>query len=437
MSSYLLCSTPVHGHVTPLLAVARHLADGGHRVRFLTGARYRASVESTGALFLPLPAEADYDDSDMNASFPERAGLSGPAGIRFDLATIFLRPAPAQLAAIDAALAAEPVDAILLESLFLGSLPLLDRPLGQRPPVVNLGIVPLALDSVDTAPFGLGIAPRPGFAGRVRNRLLSFVAQKIVFAPVQKAAEQMMRATTGHELETFFMSTPAQADAIVQFTVPSFEYPRSDLPDTVHFVGPLARTAPSTTPLPEWWGEVDGSRPVVHVTQGTVANRDWNELVAPAMAGLAHDDVLVVVSTGGREVGSLPHPLPANVRAASYLPYDKLLPLTSVLVTNGGYGGVHYAMEHGVPLVVAGTTEDKIEVTARVAWSGVGVNLKTSTPSAEAVGSAVREVLGRPGYREASARIGRDIVASPGLAGLDAVLESLSGSAARRPGAAR
>ncbi|WP_368497428.1 glycosyltransferase [Herbiconiux sp. A18JL235] len=426
MSSYLLCSTPVHGHVTPLLAVARHLVGRGHRVRLLTGARYRASVESTGTVFLQLPAEADYDDSDMNASFPERAGLSGPAGIRFDLATIFLRPAPAQLAAIDEALAAEPVDAILLESLFLGSLPLLDRPLGARPPVVNLGIVPLALDSVDTAPFGLGIPPRAGLAGRVRNRLLAFVSQKIVFAPVQKAAKRMMRATTGHELETFFMSTPAQADAIVQFTVPSFEYPRSDLPEKVHFVGPLARTAPSTTSLPEWWGELDGSRPVVHVTQGTVANRDWNELVAPAIAGLAHDDVLVVVSTGGRAVETLPHPLPANVRAASYLPYDKLLPLTSVLVTNGGYGGVHYAMEHGVPLVVAGTTEDKIEVTARVAWSGVGVNLRTSTPSAEAVASAVREVLARPGYREASARIGRDIAASPGLAGLDAVLESLS-----------
>jgi len=46
MSSLLLCSTPVHGHVTPLLAVARHLVAGGHRVRFLTGARYRDAVEA-------------------------------------------------------------------------------------------------------------------------------------------------------------------------------------------------------------------------------------------------------------------------------------------------------------------------------------------------------------------------------------------------------
>ena len=32
-----------------------------------------------------------------------------------------------------------------------------------------------------------------------------------------------------------------RADAVVQFTVPSFEYPRSDAPASLHFVGPLSR----------------------------------------------------------------------------------------------------------------------------------------------------------------------------------------------------
>ena len=101
MTSILLCSTPVHGHVTPLLAVARFLVERGHRVRFLTGERYRDAVATTGATYLPLPAEADYDDTDMDAAFPGRVGLKGPAGIRYDVATIFLRPAPAQLRAIE------------------------------------------------------------------------------------------------------------------------------------------------------------------------------------------------------------------------------------------------------------------------------------------------------------------------------------------------
>jgi UDP:flavonoid glycosyltransferase YjiC (YdhE family) len=70
-----------------------------------------------------------------------------------------------------------------------------------------------------------------------------------------------------------------------------------------------------------------------------------------------------------------------------------------VLVTNGGYGSVNQAMSFGIPLVTAGMTEDKADVNARVAWSGVGLNLATNEPTQEALRGAVRTVLDRPAYR--------------------------------------
>lgn len=431
MASVLLCSIPVHGHVTPLLAVARYLVGRGHRVRFLTGSRYREKVEATGATYLPLPAEADYDDSDIDAAFPDRVGRTGVAGIRYDVTTVFLRPAGAQLRAVDEALAAEPVDVVLVESMFVGASALLSRT--ERPPVVILGVLPLGLTSVDTAPFGLGIPPMRGPLGPLRNRLLELIAEKVIFRSLQKEARQVVKELTGEDLKTFFMNSASLADAVVQFSVASFEYPRRDLPSTVHFVGPVSRTTPSTGELPEWWHELDGSRPVVHLTQGTVANRNYDELIGPAMAGLADEDVFVVVATGGRPVSTLPQPVPANVRAAEYLPYDRLLPLTDVYASNGGYGGVHFAMEHGVPLVVAGKTEEKAEVNARVAWSGAGINLKTNRPTATQVREAVRKVLADDRYRKASARIGADIAASPGLPGLERVMESLIATRSHQP----
>ena len=45
MSSIIIASVPVHGHVTPLLAVARHLVARGDRVRFITGARFADAVD--------------------------------------------------------------------------------------------------------------------------------------------------------------------------------------------------------------------------------------------------------------------------------------------------------------------------------------------------------------------------------------------------------
>lgn len=426
MSAVLLCSTPVHGHVTPLLAVARHLHQSGHCVRFLSGAKYRDAIEATGAEFLPLPADADYDDADMDAAFPERVGLTGPAGIRYDVSAIFLRPALSQLAAVEDALAAEETVAVLVEPMFMGTLGLVRRARSARPAVISLGIIPLGLSSPDTAPYGLGIAPTRGAIGRIRNSMLRFFAQKVIFGGIQREAEQLILEATGEPLEGFFMNGQESADAIVQFSVPGFEYPRANLPSHVHFVGPLSRTVPSEGTLPEWWGELDGSKPVVHVSQGTVANRDYSQLIEPAITGLQSEDVIVVVSTGGRPVDTLPSPLPANVRVASYLPHDKLLPLTDVFVSNGGYGGVHYALEHGVPLVVAGKTEDKAEVTARVGWSGVGVNLATNNPQPEQVRRAVRRVLAEGSFRDASERIGTEIKASSGLTGLSDVISKVT-----------
>ena len=114
---------------------------------------------------------------------------------------------------------------------------------------------------------------------------------------------------------------------------------------------------------------------------------------------------MVVVGAGGRSIDELPKPLPANARAASYFPLEWLLPKVDVFVTNGGYNTVNQALKHGIPLVTAGLTEDKADVNARVEWSGGGIDLKTNTPTAEALAEAVRRVLNQPRYRSSAAQL--------------------------------
>ncbi len=231
----------------------------------------------------------------------------------------------------------------------------------------------------------------------------------------------MAREAVGRDLGGFVLDWAGRADAYVQFSVSAFEYPRSDLPASVHFAGPLP-AAPSTAPLPDWWSDLDGRRPVIHVSQGTIANADFGQLVLPTIAGLAATDALVVVSTGGRPVDALPAELPANVRVAEYLPYDRLLPEIDVFVTNGGFGGVQQALAQGVPLVVAGQTEDKVEVSARVGWTGVGVNLRTNAPKPGQVAAAVHRVLVEPAFRDRARQVGEAMRAADAWQTLDAVL---------------
>jgi UDP:flavonoid glycosyltransferase YjiC (YdhE family) len=166
----------------------------------------------------------------------------------------------------------------------------------------------------------------------------------------------------------------------------------------VHFIGPLLPETPSAFDPPSWWQEVvDGRRPIVLATQGTIATNP-RDLLVPTLQGLANEDVLVIGTTTGATADELGEP-PANARLVTFVPFGRIMPYVSVLVTNGGYGGVSIALAHGVPVVTAGSTEDKPEVGNRVMQAGVGIRLKSSSPTPAAVRAAVRSVLDTPSYR--------------------------------------
>lgn len=423
----LVCATPQHAHVTPLLAVTEVLRRAGIRVVVLTGRRYREAVEAAGAEFTPIDPRFDYDDRHLEEAFPGMGGRTGLAAMRFAVRTVFLPPMPSQLVDVTTAVREQGIDVVVTDPLFLGGIAYALQPRERRRPVAVIGLVPLMLDSRDTAPFGLGLRPMRGPVGRVRNAALAVLAHRVLLSGVERDVDRAFAAAAGTPRGTSVLDIGRTVDAVLQLTVPAFEYPRSDLPPTVSFLGPLAGRPPRDAPLPDWWGDLEG-RTVVHVTQGTVSNAVVEDLLVPTIRGLAEEDLLVVATTG-RDTGPLLAALgapPANLRVAPFLPYDLLLPLTAAMVTNGGYGGVHAALRHGVPLVVGGRTEEKVEVAARVAWSGTGIDLKAQRPTPRAVRDAVRRLLAEPRYRARAQAIGADIRAADGEAALVAALARLA-----------
>ncbi|PJJ61431.1 nucleotide disphospho-sugar-binding domain-containing protein [Compostimonas suwonensis] len=432
MATYLVCSTPVHGHVAPVLGAAGHLVERGHRVIVLTGSRFADRVAAIGAEFRPLAGIADFDDRDVTSYLPERERYRGIAQAQYDIQTIFVTPIPEQYRAVRAIVAAEQPDAILVDGAFGGVAPLLLRD-APRPPVLALGVTPLTQSSRDVAPAGTALPPSSTPLGRIRNRLLDVVAKRILFRRTQALAQRILSDLGIPRTEHFIMDISSAFDRFLQLCPREFEYPRSDIAPNTAFVGPIPPGGSADIPLPAWWGELDGLRPVVHVTQGTIDNHDLDRLIRPTLRALEGLDVLVVVSLGGRSPDELgaPGELPTNARVASYLPYDRLLPLSSVYVTNGGYGGVQHALREGVPIVVAGDTEDKPEVAARIGWSGTGIDLRTGSPEPEAVRAAVMRVLAEPAYRIAAQRMATAIAGTDALALIEHELEASTAARAR------
>lgn len=431
MTDILMASVPINGHVTPLLAAAEGLVARGHRVRFVTGARFEAAVRGTGSTFVPLPPEADYDDRlvEQTTAAADPSRRKGVAGLRRDVADVFVAPARAEYDALLEQLR-QPTDVVLTDPAFVGGILLTGHPRDSRPPVVVAGVLPLQLSSADVPPFGLGLQPLsnrlgPRMVGRIRNRLLRLLVERVVFRPVQRDLDELHRSVHQRPAPAFVIDWISTADAIVQCSVPAFEYPRSDVSVPLWFAGPMAKPIDAT--LPAWWDDLHGNRRVVAVTQGTLSNNDLDQLVRPTIQAFADEDVLVVVTTGGPPVSAL-GPLPDNVRAATFLPYQQLFPLVDAFVTNGGFGGVHSALLAGVPVVVAGARGDRPEVAARVAWTGAGVNLHTGRPRPVAIRKAVERVLGDPRYRKAANEIAAQIVQARGIDALIDAIDDVRGT---------
>ncbi|EPE10437.1 udp-glucuronosyl udp-glucosyltransferase [Ophiostoma piceae UAMH 11346] len=311
-------------------------------------------------------------------------------------------------------------------------------------PYATLGINPLVTLDPEIPPWGSGLQPPTTRLGLMGIQLLHYMG---IFFFISRLSSDFNKVRRQMGLPPrsrwrSYADDVRSPDLHIQMTTPMFEFPRKNMLPSVTFVGPLLPTwqaKPSEDngdgrddksedwPTPPWWDEMlnHPRERVVHITQGTISvNTDL--LVKPTIEALAgRDDLLLIITgknvegmfedgeteellsknddnitIGGDSVsadgGEPPAPKmkrPANVRTAPFVPHLRLLPHVGVMVTNAGYNGTLTALSCGVPLVCAGRSEDKADVSSRVAWSGAGIDLGTAAPTTGAVRAAVLRIV--------------------------------------------
>jgi MGT family glycosyltransferase len=429
MSRILVTSMPFAGHVGPTAGLAAELIARGHEVVACTGAKYLPRFAGLGARTVPWTRAQDFDDADLAATFPAVGNGKGMRSGRANVELVLLGTSAGQAADIRAAVEqsraeGRPIDLIVADQLALGSA-FAAEALGL--PWATVAVTALTLTSRHLPPQGMRLLPATGPVGRFRDAalrsLIAGVTRRLLTPQVNRVrAEVGLPQRPDGSLDDAYSPHLVLAQG-----VQGFDYPRPDLPSHVHFVGRLAPPPQPGAELPAWWPELAAARaegrPVVHVTQGTL-DVDPADLLRPTIAALAGRAPLVIATTGGAAESVL-DPLPDNARAARFLPHDQLLPLVDVVVTNGGWGGTLAALQAGVPLVVAGATLDKPETGRRVAWSGVGLDLRTGSPSANRIGRAVAQVLKDPGFRQRAGKLGAVLTAAGGAPAAADLVERL------------
>lgn len=384
--TFLIHTFYATGHVLPTQAIAKELVDRGHRVIWITAAAQEARVLASGAEFIATKEVALCDD---------KLQSSNPTNMDEIVDALLGGRLLAQVADLRRVLKEKnvKVDCLLHDALAQGAAALFE--LGEVPIWATIGVIPM---------YTPNSSPKSTSA---LGTLLS--TPEIVLGCINEQRQQLNLPSLPPGDKNSLHYSPFLH---LQASCPSLEFDHN-LPETTHFVGPLVTPQNHSVPEQLWWSDVEFSSCVVAVTQGTFAV-DPSMLVIPAIEALCEEkDILLIVLSP--LVDTIREQLTqkgvnlGNVRFASWLPYDLLLPKCRLLITNGGYGSVTQALALGVPLVCAGMSEDKQDTAARVNAVQAGVALSTDSPSLQQLRGAVREVLENGDYAENAARVAKEL----------------------------
>lgn len=400
----LFACFPADGHFNPLTGLAMHLKEKGCDVRWYVSDHYAPKLKRLGIAHYGFKKALDVNANNIEEIFPDRAQhKSQVKKLVYDMIHAFILRGPEYFEDIKKIQEEFDFSLMIADIAFTG-IPFVKEKLNV--PVISVGVFPLTETSRDLPPAGLGLTPSQSFFGRRKQDLLRFIADNFLFAKPNRVMRDVLGAygIDSEGLNLFDLNIK-KANLFLQSGTPGFEYKRSDLGENIRFVGPLLPYAKKKEH--RLWYDVRLQKfdKVVLVTQGTV-EKDIHKLIVPALEAFKNTDYLVIVTTGGSKTKELRELYPdENFIIEDFIPFEEVMPYADVYISNGGYGGVLLAIQHKLPMVVAGVHEGKNEICARIGYFKLGINLKTENPSADQLLTSVQQITANPIFIDNIARL--------------------------------
>ncbi|HMF72298.1 MAG TPA: hypothetical protein VK616_12550, partial [Flavitalea sp.] len=363
----LFACPPLDGHFNALTGLAMHLKSLGHDVRWYTSEIYADKLKSMGIAHYTFQKALDVNADNVEELFPQRKHIKNLIRrLNFDLINVFIMRSTEYLEDITGLRNDFHFDAMICDCMF-SAIPFVKEKL--EVPVITIGIVPLTASSKSLPPAGLGMTPSYTFWGKIKQDILRFVADKVLL----RKSSNVMKSLLQHQKvnvsgDNMFDILVRTSTLFLQSGVPGFEYKRSDLGKNIRFTGAILpyKIEAKTT---KWQhAKLSQYNRVVLATQGTV-EKDITKILVPALEAFKNSDCLLIVTTGGSSTKELREKYDQpNIIIEDFISFDEIMPYANLYITNGGYGGVLMAIQHNLPMIVAGVHEGKNQITSRVGY---------------------------------------------------------------------
>ncbi|MEV4512757.1 nucleotide disphospho-sugar-binding domain-containing protein [Dactylosporangium sp. NPDC049525] len=372
MNRYLVYTPPAAGHVFPLVPGLLRLRERGHAVHVRTGPDLVERLRAAGL-------DAEPVDERITASVRRPGGPDGVDGMGDLLARGAWEAEDLRRAVADVA-----PTALLVDTNTYGAATAAQTT--GLPWAITVPSI-LAMRGRGIPPYGIGLAPRTGPLGALRDAIL-WKAVERAFAKGMLPGLNALRTTAGLPALDSPLGYYRLPDRLIVLTGAPLEYPRTDLPAHVRMVGGQVWDPPA--PTPDWL--LEPGDPWVLVTCSTHYQGD-EDLAAQAVEALRDRPVRVLVTLADAYAS---HRLPAagNVRVERFVPHGPVLARAAAVVCPSGMGIVTKAVAAGVPVVAVPWGRDQPEVARRVQQAGTGVILPAKRLTPARLAAAVDTALG-------------------------------------------
>ncbi|GIH23524.1 glycosyl transferase [Acrocarpospora phusangensis] len=404
MTRFLFYLSPQTGHLFPHVPAWQELISRGHEVSVRCQPQHIPLLAELGiAAETVAPAIIAREQDDWKARSPLEA-------FERSMRT-FLDRAKLEIDDLRRSLEETSPDVVVVDGLCWGAGAAAEA---SSLPWAWTATYPLAVESKDLPPPGLGLTPRTDLIGALRDAAVGAVTRRFYRPFLAELNELRTRLGVSTVADLTEMWT-TRAPLTMIWVAEPLEYPRSDWPPTVSLVGPGVWSPPA--PEPGWLAAIDV--PLILVSCSTERQAD-GRLATTALGALADRDVFVVITASAADIEL--GPLPRNARVERFVPHGPLIRRAACVICPGGMGTVHAALLAGVPLCVVPFGRDQPEVARRVERAGVGVRLPAGRLNAKRLRRAVDNALE---MRRRAADVGRQLAHASNPANAADALETL------------
>jgi MGT family glycosyltransferase len=382
-----------------MCVLGRELQRRNHQVTLFSIPDIRSKVINSGLNFETI-GETEFPLGSLERTYKQLGEMSGIPGFRFT-ANWIQQETAMLLQELPKALKNTGIEALLVDQGTAAGSTVAEF---LNVPFITICNALLLNWEPGVPPFFTGWSYSPVWWARLRNLVGNFFID-LLTQPIRKLVNRqrtLWNLAPYSNIQNFY-SPLAQ---ICQLP-PEFDFPRKELPQWFHYIGPLKDRSGlepvSFSSIPFPFEKLTGQC-LIYASLGTLQNRKWEifQTIAEACLG---NDAQIVISLGNPNIQDFALDLPGSPLVVPYAPHQQLIEKATLVITHAGMNTTLAALSSGVPLVAIPITNEQPGIASRIARTGAGEVVPLKRLNVPRLRDVIRRVLAEDSYKQNALRL--------------------------------